>query len=162
MLTPGISAKCRLPIFSIPIFTGKVYVITSPDLVQSALCNRALSFDPFSITFTKRVLGVKAKSFDELTKIPQSDREVCYNNDIHKVYHAPWMPGPTLQKMNERMLQEVSMFINRIGPEYERKDLYEWISDSFTLTMNNTLFGSRGPVAKDPSLIKALWYVFVL
>lgn len=151
------SAKCRSPIFSIPILTGKAYVITSPDLVQSALCNRALSFDPFSITFTKRVLGFKTKSYDELTKIPKSDREVCYNNDIHKVYHSPWMPGPALQKMNARMLQEVSTFINRIGHEYERRDLYEWISDSFTLTMNNTLFGSRGPIAKDPSLIKALW-----
>jgi hypothetical protein len=135
-----------------------VYIITSPDLVQSALCDRALSFDPFSIAFTKRVLRAKSKAFDELTKIPKNDREACYNSDIHKVFHEPWMPGPMLHKKNARMLQEVATLVSQIGHEYKRKDLYDWISDSFTIIMNNTLFGSRGPLARDSGLINDLWY----
>ena len=94
-----------------------------------------------------------------MTVYPENDQEVCFINEIHKHYHAPLSPGPLLYPMTARMLQELSNLVNGIGPNYERKDLYHWIRDSFTVGTSKALFGSRNPMVGDASLIDALWYI---
>lgn len=130
----------------------------SPDVVQSALRNRVLSFDPFSMTFAKRVLGAKSEKFAATSYTPKNDKEECYNNDLHKVYHDPLKPGPDLQQTNAAMLLQVSKFMNEIGPEYEQIELYAWLRYSFTVATSVALFGARNPFPSDPSLTDALWY----
>lgn len=138
---------------------AKVHVIMSPDVVQTALRNRTLSFDPFSMAFARRVVGAKSEKFRTICYTPASDKEDCYNNDMHKVYHEPMQPGPELQQTNAAVLRQVSKFMNNIGPEYEQKELYMWLRDSFTVATSIALFGSRNPFSSDPSLTPALWYV---
>lgn len=141
------------------MFGGKIYIATSPNVVQSALRSRNLSFDPFSIAFAKRVLNCKTEHLNQMTHIPENDKEECYNNDMHKIYHEPLQPGPELQKMNSRVLEKITEVVNEIGSEFETKDLYMWLRDSFTMATSISMFGSRSPIALDPSLIEPLWYV---
>jgi hypothetical protein len=138
---------------------AKVHIVTSPDIVQTALRNRTLSFDPFSMAFAKRVVGANSEKFLATSYSPKSDKEECYNNDMHKVYHEPMQPGPDLQQTNASMLRQVSKFMNEIGSEYEQKELYVWLRNSFTVATSIALFGSRNPFPSDPSLTEALWYV---
>jgi hypothetical protein len=137
---------------------AKVHIVMSPDVVQTALRNRALSFDPFSMAFAKRIIGAKSEKFLTTCYTPKTDKEDCYNNDMHKVYHEPLQPGPDLQQTNTAMLRQVSKFVNEIGPEYEQKELYSWLQDSFTVATSIALFGSRNPFPSNPSLTPALWY----
>jgi len=130
----------------------------SPDVVQTALRNRTLSFDPFSMAFAKRVVGAKSEKFLATCYTPKNDKEECYNNDMHRVYHEPLQPGPDLQQTNAAMLRQISNFMNKIGPQYEQKELYMWLRDSFTIATSFALFGSRNPFPSDPSLTTALWY----
>ncbi len=156
------SNKYPLPLFAIPMFTGKVYIATSPNVVQSALRSKNLSFDPFSIAFAKRVLNCKTEHLNQMTHIPENDKEECYNNEMHKIYHEPLQPGPELQQMNARVLEKIAEFVNEIGSEFETKDLYMWLRDSFTMATGISMFGSRSPIALDPSLIEPFWYVNTL
>lgn len=137
---------------------SKVHIAMSPDVVQSALRNRDLSFDPFSMAFAKRVMGAKSEKFAATCYTPKNDKEICYINEMHKVYHEPMQPGPDLQQTNAAMLRQVSKFMNEVGPKYERKALYTWLRDSFTVATSIALFGSRNPFPSDPSLSDALWY----
>jgi hypothetical protein len=137
---------------------SKVHIAMSPDVVQSALRNRVLSFDPFTVAFAKRALGERSEKFAATCYTPKNDREECYLNDLHKVYHEPLKPGPDLQQTNAAMLLQVSEFMNKIGPEYKQKDLYAWLQYSFTVATSIALFGARNPFPSDPSLTDALWY----
>jgi hypothetical protein len=143
----------------IPILRGKIVVVTSPDIVQSALRAKDLSFNPFSIHFAQTVIGAKTTHFAEACVVPENDKEVNYTNEMHKIYHEPLAPGPDLQQANKNMLKRLSVFINEIGSEYSRRDLYKWLQDTFTISTATSLYGARNPVEKDHSLITALWYV---
>lgn len=52
------SAKKPLPIATLPMINGKLYIITQPALIQSAYRNKNLSFDPFMIDFAQRMLDL--------------------------------------------------------------------------------------------------------
>ena len=52
------SAKKPLPIATLPMINGKLYIITQPTLIQSAYRNKNLSFDPFMIDFAQRMLDL--------------------------------------------------------------------------------------------------------
>jgi cytochrome P450 len=137
---------------------SKVHIVMSPDVAQSALRNRSLSFDSFSMAFAKRVLGATSENFLAQSYTPKNDKEECFNNEMHKVYHEPLQPGPALQETNGVMLREVARFMNKIGTEYERKELYGWLRDSFTVATTIALFGSQNTFVSDPTLTDALWY----
>jgi len=46
-----------MPIATIPILNSKMYAITDPILVQSAYCNKHLSFTPFAVGGAQKVAG---------------------------------------------------------------------------------------------------------
>lgn len=49
------------PIITLPMLNGKMYVITSPSLIQSAYRNKNLSFEPFMVDFVQRVMGLSSE-----------------------------------------------------------------------------------------------------
>lgn len=114
------------------------------------------------MAFAKRVLGAKSEKFAATSYTPKNDKEECFNNEMHKVYHEPMQPGPALQETNGVMLQQIANFMNKIGTDYEQKDLYYWLRDSFTVATSIALFGSRNAFPSDPTLINSLWYIHSL
>jgi hypothetical protein len=141
------------------MFHIKVYIATSPHVIQSALRARNLSFDPFSIAFTENILGVADRMRPVVTYLPENDKEVCYVTELHKVYHEPLSPGPELQHINAQVLRRIEETLNDIGPEFQPQNLYTWLRDSFTTAVAYSLYGPRNPIALDSSLLERLWYV---
>jgi len=61
---PKKSQKHRLPICTLPMLNGKMYLINSPGLIAAGMRNRDLSFDPFSLEFAEGLLGIERKYVD--------------------------------------------------------------------------------------------------
>jgi len=62
------SAKHTVPIATLPMVNGKMYMINSPALVQSAYRAKNLSSDPFMIEFAQATLGVSDEAMKSVKR----------------------------------------------------------------------------------------------
>jgi hypothetical protein len=140
------------PIATLPMINAKIYLITSPALAQSAFRNKDLSFEPFELEFSKRILGI---SDDTMGNVKRPG----FMAGFHKAVHAA-LVNEHLHKMNAVMLNEIATFVNGIDGVFEVDSLYLWIRSTLTMATSNMLLGSHNPLKRDPTLVDSLWYVF--
>ncbi|KAL2061782.1 hypothetical protein VTL71DRAFT_7160 [Oculimacula yallundae] len=138
------------PIATLPMINGKLYVITSPALVQSAYRNKNLSFDPFMKEFAQKMLQLSEEVMVPLKNDPG------FIPDMVKVIHGS-MLGEHLYKMNADALNDVAITINKLTDTFNPDSLYLWIRETLTMATCNTLLGSHNPMKDDKSLVDALW-----
>ncbi|KAG9230466.1 cytochrome P450 [Amylocarpus encephaloides] len=143
------------PIFTMPIFNSKTYIIQAPALVQSAFRNKNLSFEPFMAEFAQRMLGVSNKTMaPSLT--PATETRPSFMDEAHKVIHES-LNGPPLQKMNTDMLNTLSVSFNELGDSFQPESLFLWLRTMMTMATADTLFGTHNPLKDEPSPSDALW-----
>jgi hypothetical protein len=140
-----------------PIGPEKMYIIVSPQLIQVAMRNKSISFDPVTISFAERMVGYGPNLMD-LMHHPPTDGSENWLSAQHRAYDT-LAPGPALNEMNARVLNSVADVLNHVGPVFETKKFYLWIRDSFTFATTTALFGAKNPLAIDTTLNDALWYV---
>ncbi|KAH7383684.1 cytochrome P450 [Cadophora sp. MPI-SDFR-AT-0126] len=145
-----LNAKKPLPIATLPMINGKLYIITQPALIQSAYRNKNLSFDPFMIDFAQRMLDLPEEVMVPVRDIPSFIPEVV--KEIHGS-----MLGEHLYKMNADALNNVAVTINGLSATFKADSLYLWIRETLTMATCNTLLGSHNPLKDDLSLVDALW-----
>lgn len=154
------SKRSPWPIFTLNIFSKKIYVITSPELVQSVFRNaKTVSFDPIAeLAFTTvfqmgkdemRILSSKVPGIDEDEKFP-------VNRATVKIAHATLQPGPALYETNAAALNRFSMFLDEMKDDGPAVDLYEWLTKKFTIATAEALYGPVNPISEDESLIQSL------
>ncbi|KAH8599917.1 cytochrome P450 [Bisporella sp. PMI_857] len=147
-----------MPVFTIPILPfeeAKMYIITSPQLVQQAFRKKSVDFDPITIAFAAKMVGFSSR-ITELMKAAPSHSSTGFLSDQHKVYEL-LAPGPTLQAMNANVLNSISDILDSVGSEWDTKRIYLWLRDTFTLATTTSLFGVTNPITEDPKLNESLW-----
>ncbi|KAG4420303.1 hypothetical protein IFR04_006590 [Cadophora malorum] len=144
-----LNAKKPLPIATLPMINGKLYIITQPALIQSAYRNKNLSFDPFMIDFAQRMLDLSEE-------VMVAVRGPNFIPDIVKGIHSS-MLGEHLYKMNADALNNVAVTINSLSDTFKPDSLYLWIRETLTMATCNTLLGSHNPLKDDLSLVDDLW-----
>jgi hypothetical protein len=134
------------------LFGSSLYVISSPELIQSVLRNpKAFPFEPMIIESTNRTFDIS----NEGTKVIAN---MEYIDAIHKFVHETMLPGPALLEMNGRALSTEARLINSIGNGDEKRiRLYRWIRDCVTLAAADALYSHDNPVNDNPKLIDMLW-----
>jgi hypothetical protein len=149
------SAKSPMPIATLPMINGKLYVITSPVLAQSAFRHKNLSFEPFVVEFAQRMLGVSNETMEPV-RFPGDETRLSFVGEFSKAIHGA-MAGEYLHKMNADALNQVAASLNAIKGTFETDSLYLWIRTMMTVATCNALLGSKNPMIEDPSLVDALW-----
>ncbi|KFY30409.1 hypothetical protein V494_08160 [Pseudogymnoascus sp. VKM F-4513 (FW-928)] len=144
-----------LPIFTLPLGLGKMYIITSPALVQAAMRKKTLSFEPLTVAFAERMVGFGPNIVD-LMHNPPKDGSMKWLDTQHKPYDM-LAPGAALNDMNARVLNSVADILNAVGPEFETKHFYLWLRKAFTHATTSALFGAHNPLTEDPKLNDSLW-----
>jgi hypothetical protein len=154
-----LNAKFALPIYTLPMLTGKTYVVTSPDLVQSMLRVRddSLSVEPFMI-------NVVAKNLDdqgpEAMKVwahsPRDTNEPSMLRAVTKTLTKALNLGAQLRSLNLAALNKLSSLLDEIRAPKE-ESLYLWLRNNFTIASTTALFGPHNPMALKPSLVGARW-----
>ncbi|KAJ0164511.1 25-hydroxycholesterol 7-alpha-hydroxylase [Colletotrichum tanaceti] len=148
-----IHAKHPGPILTLPMLNGKAYIITDPDLAQSAIRNRALSFDPHLRSFVQDITG------------PGVDAAAMAIWD-DPAFIGPWvkilyggMAGRPLLALNVSAVGRVAASLNAAvgGGTTDVGDLYRWTRDVFTLASTDSLYGRENPLRADGRLVDAYW-----
>ncbi|KAF4997082.1 hypothetical protein FDECE_12193 [Fusarium decemcellulare] len=115
--------ESQLPICTLPMLHGKMYVINSPDLISAAMKNNNVSFNPFLKEVPVGLFGLSPK----LVGIASDQRVI---DALVNVIHSTLMGDP-LAEMNVRALFKVMTTFNDIKPGTEANvdDIHEWIWD---------------------------------
>ncbi|KAK6602916.1 hypothetical protein ACHAO1_011224 [Botrytis cinerea] len=141
--------KYHMSIATIPILNSKMYAITDPILVQSAYCNKHLSFTPFAVGGAQKVAG-----FDD------AYHQVLMQSNVLPEYFKSIYDGTTAQhihRLNVTSLKHVSKHINSIGGDgMDATNTYLWLRNLMTVATCEALYGPDNPIRGD-ELVEDVW-----
>lgn len=139
-----------MSICTLPILGGKLYVINDPDLAQSAIKSRTLSFEPHVTDFIRKMTDVGEATM----KIYETP--AFFSQWIKIVYSS--LTGEHLLAVNTKALEVVAQALTDIPTEgIEVPDLFVWARDLMTLASTTSLLGQKNPWRSDPELFNAYW-----
>ncbi|KAH7412686.1 cytochrome P450 [Cadophora sp. MPI-SDFR-AT-0126] len=152
--------KVQKPIFTLKIFSTKIYIVTSPDLVQAVYRNaKTLSFDPISTAASKRIFQMTDRQMELLRGSAhgvEDGEELPVAKATYKIMHATMQTGPSLNEMNTRALNKFATFLEDIDDEGQEATLFEWLKHHFTIATAEALYGPINPISEDVSMIQKL------
>jgi hypothetical protein len=149
------SARKPMPVATLPMINGKLYMMTDPNMAQAAFRHKNLSFDPFSLEFAQRMLSVSDETMVPV-RFAGDEKNPSFLAEFARDLHAAMIPT-YLNKMNANVLRRVALAINEIGETFEPESLFYWLRMMMTLATSDALFGSHNPLKYDGSLVDALW-----
>ncbi|KAF5019816.1 hypothetical protein F66182_8185 [Fusarium sp. NRRL 66182] len=133
----------RLPICTLPMLNGKLYIINAPDLIQSALRNNDISFDPFLVEFTKAMWAVSKSAVDLLND--ESNLKMGLN-----IIHSTLLGDP-LHRLNAVALTKIMVNLNDIQDKtaVAVPDVFIWLRNIMTDATATALFGDNNPLTME-------------
>ncbi|KAL0765536.1 hypothetical protein CaCOL14_011760 [Colletotrichum acutatum] len=139
----------RLPICTLPMLHGKMYLANSPSLIAAAMCHGDISFEPFQIEASSAVLDLPKHHIDTLMQpgiLHQIEKTMAAN-----------LRQDALQKMNHAALKYLAGMLNAINPinPLEEPDGFEWIKGILTMATATALYGKDN--MWDAKMLEDLW-----
>jgi hypothetical protein len=151
-----ISARHNLPIFTLRLLKSKLYVVTSPYLVQEIQRNTTtVSFSPAILPAIKRLLGFDDTSMAILSL--KSEDNDSFFGEIHKVQRASLGLGTTSLDELSRSIRGHSLDSLNSTPNGQEVDLFAWLRHVLTISNTTACFGPMNPFSSDPELEGVLW-----
>jgi hypothetical protein len=138
-----------MPIATLPMLNGKVYVVWDAALIQSIYRNKNLSFVPFAVDFAQREL----KYTDEEDKIV---RERGLMDEFFDAVHEGMSANHT-HRMNANALRSITEYLGGLDNEKEIPNLFIWLRDLMTVATCEALYGPENPLRGRPDLINDVW-----
>jgi hypothetical protein len=138
-----------MPICTLPMLNGQVYVINEPALIAAAMRNRNLSFDPFSLEFAEASMGM-TKRHIEIFAAPGKMDEV--NHIIHSS-----LTGENVLRMNVKALGDIADVLNAINPGKGLRvpDVFDWLRELMSMATMTALFGKNNPFTRED--VQNIW-----
>ena len=154
------SATTKHPIYTLPILNGKVYVVTSVDLVNAINRNsRLLAFNPFIAQLGRRITGHDEATSRIVQHNLNGENGPGYVTTIHDGTVLSLAPGENLENMTKTMLAEASTYFKAIDPG-QAISLFAWIRHMTTMSSSRAIYGPGNPFNQDEKrFVKAFWRV---
>jgi len=134
------------------LFT-KIYIITSPELMQAVQRNRALRLDPLLDLSVRNMCGITDKKVLGLLLDTSSGGEGLVQRVMHAL--APRLVGQSLDQINMRMVRRMTPLMDEMGDK-SSFDLYRWCQDAITTASTDAIYGPMNPF-KDSIIADAFW-----
>ncbi|KAH7118626.1 cytochrome P450 [Dactylonectria estremocensis] len=146
---PRLFKEAKMPICTLPILKGKLYVINSPSLIQSAMRNNDVSFDPIILEVTDGMFG-PTEGLMRLIKNKDTMKELME-------VIASRLMGEPLHKLNVVALRRLMDPLNAVesGTPFAVSDGFRWIRDITTEATARALFGEKNPLTAEH--VPLLW-----
>lgn len=143
------------------MLTGKVYVVTSPDLVSAVNRNsKALAFNPFIAQLGKRITGHDKATGRIVQHNLNGEQGPGYVTEVHDGLVASLAPGEDLERMTEAFLVEVEVIMEGLESMKEI-DLFAWTRQIVTMSSTRGIYGPENPFNKDPIFVDKFWFVAI-
>lgn len=141
------------------MLTGKVYVVTSPDLVSAVNRNsKALAFNPFIAQLGKRITGHDEATSQIVQHNLNGEQGPGYVIEVHDGIVASLAPGKDLERMTEAFLGELSVILQRLESVKEI-DLFAWTRHIVTISSTRAIYGPENPFNTNHHFVDAFWFV---
>ena len=145
------------------MLNGKVYVVTSPDLITAVNRNsKALAFNPFIAQLGKRITGHSDATSQIVQLNLNGEDGPGYVIEVHDGLVAALAPGRDLENMTEAMLSEATRLLDTLldtlVTEHE-VELFGWIRHAVTMCSTRAIYGPGNPFNQDPSFVGLFWCV---
>lgn len=145
-------SKTYAPAYTIPVLNEKIYVFTTPELIQACYRNKDLSFEEFFFG-----------SMGQLSNISQDCQDVLNGTELRESYVQAFTTSLSrdyLHTMNIKALEVGAGELNRFPDKSVQVDSFlTWLRDLMSLATTTALFGSKNPFIKNPKLAVGFWYV---
>ncbi|EFY93199.1 hypothetical protein MAC_00982 [Metarhizium acridum CQMa 102] len=128
--------KTGAAIAILPMLGGKTCAIWDPALVQSALRQKTLGFEPFAVDFLQTMLGMKEESYKAFREIPELVVE--FFDALHVTVR-----GEPLHRMNANALNYISSRLDAIkgSSKMPVDNFYLWLRELMTSATTTALMG---------------------
>ncbi|KAL8786610.1 MAG: hypothetical protein Q9195_008132 [Heterodermia aff. obscurata] len=140
------------------MLSGKVYVVTSPELVNSINRNsKVLAFNPFIAQVGKRITSHDDATGRIIQHNLNGESGPGYVTEIHDGTVAALGDPSSVEKIISVMLQESMPYLDRLEPEIEM-DFFLWLRRTVTRCTTTAIYGPGNPLARDAEkLDDAFW-----
>ncbi|PSN74430.1 cytochrome P450 [Corynespora cassiicola Philippines] len=153
-----LSKICKSPIFTLPILSGRTYVVTSPALAALVQRNSStLDFNQLIVATAPRMMGIS----DEATKIiaDAKAKEEGRLRMVESVMHTmvqPLLGANKIEALVQSQLDHFSDWFSRVedGQEF---DLHRAVTREVSLASMRTFYGPKNPFAIRPELVEEFW-----
>ena len=151
------SAKSKSPIYTLNMLNSKVYIVTSPDLVNAVNRNsKKIAFNPFIAMLGKRITGHDEVTSQIVQHNLNGELGSGYVIDVHDSIVASLVPGKDLQQTTKTMLSQLSNYFEALTTDAEI-GLFEWTRYTVTMCSTRALYGSGNPFDRDPNFADMFW-----
>ncbi|KAL8786000.1 MAG: hypothetical protein Q9195_008411 [Heterodermia aff. obscurata] len=139
------------------MLNGKVYVVTSPDLITAINRNsKALAFNPFIAQLGKRITG-HSEATSQIVQLNLNGEDgPGYVIEVHDGLVAALSPGRDLEHMTEAMLSEATRLLDILSTENE-VELFGWMRHTVTMCSTRAIYGPGNPFNQDPAFVGLFW-----
>ncbi|TGO74521.1 hypothetical protein BELL_0275g00060 [Botrytis elliptica] len=131
-------------VFTLKIFTARIYVICEPSLIQAAYRNtKAFDFTTFVVDSSKRafnigehgmkiIRGETSPDYDPKGPFLNGNNGISYLNENHGLMVEYLGPSGSLLELNKGVLSAVADILNKLDQNSGKVSLYKWIRDTLT------------------------------
>ncbi|OAG00005.1 cytochrome P450 [Paraphaeosphaeria sporulosa] len=150
------SARCKQPIYTLPMLSSQTYVVTSPHLanhIQRA--SSTLLFEPIILPVTQRMVGFSNATVEAFRdQEAKNAKRPTFLDRLHNATYS--LMGPAeIRNQGKVVLEQISQRLNAL-PDCDRP-LFEWCRDLFAQVTIHAFYGPENPFALNPALVKDYW-----
>ena len=151
------SSKCNLPIYTLRVLNSKIYVVTSPELINAVNRNsKALAFNPFVAQLGKRITGHDEPTSHIVQHSLNGEEGPGYVVDVHDRIVAALSPGRYLEEMTNSFLKDAWHYLDRLETD-NVVDLFAWTRDVVTMSSTRAIYGPGNPFDNNPEFVGYFW-----
>ncbi|CZT01715.1 uncharacterized protein RCO7_01934 [Rhynchosporium graminicola] len=150
------------PITTLLIGRQRIYIISSPNIVQLAFrASKTIDFETIKQHASCKAIGYGQHAYDIVKSplIPDPEiqgRMANYMMDLHTEMYGALAQGPALLRTNRRILNGLVRSLNSVGDGVDVK-LFDWLKLFYTTASAEALYGVENPVKWDPSFVQLVW-----
>ncbi|KAI1821852.1 cytochrome P450 [Xylaria intraflava] len=159
----SITKEVKLPIYTLGMPRGKVYIVNSPSLI-SAIDRRArtISFAPYVVQFAKRILAPSQQALSALEEdLLEENGPVGLRPETLKVMHDSLAPGGPLESTTQVMLEGVMSSLKSVRSCGEQREigLFDWTRKLVTKASTDAIYGVEANPFQDENVYRGLWTI---
>lgn len=161
ILILGLRRDNPLPIFTLNMAGQKLYIITTPHLIQATQKQpKVLAFPPIEAEFAAKLCG-PSKEAEEIvnSNVNGEEGSAGLSMETYAVMRAALSPSAGFDEMNRRMIRNMSLAVDRleeISRQHMTTGLSNWLRRNITAAATNAIYGAKNPF-KDPEIRDAFW-----
>ena len=151
-----------LPIYTLRIFTGRIYVVNNARLASEVQRkSKTFSFDPFVILAAERLAGTTSHGLALIREDSDGD---CHLRglvaDSHERFHKILNSSSCLESMSCDMAANIATALSNLASTSDSVvNLSQWMKRTISVASTNAVYGPLNPFAIDSRVYDAFWLV---